>query len=326
MKNESMNFDLYKAGVVADLSFSIWGAATQLKSEDLGLENIPKDKISLGHKRLAKKERLESIWSVRNKACTALIQNSFSFPFGSARFVPYARLQDTVDKIKVFEKDFYFEVRKFLEGYEQDRHQMLDEYEVMFEEILSKKYSGNVLQLKKEIVLSKLRDKFPLKEDLGKKFKFELDLFEVSSPEFSKLGTDVALGKAEMESLYREKVSQKLDLFLEEVVSRLKDMVLNSVKKMKERTEKDCLSMKTITSFKKFAESFKSMDFVGTEIIQSISQLEEKLDSVSKSDLSNESFKESLNLEIKSLEESVMSVDIDKVLGRFKRNLRVIQH
>jgi len=326
MKNESMNFDLYKAGVVADLSFSIWGAATQLKAEDLGLENIPKDKISLGHKRLSKKERLESIWSIRQKACNVLIQNSFSFPFGSARFVPYARLQDTVEKIRLFEEDFYFEVRKFLEGYEQDRSQMLDEYEGMFEEILSKKYSGEILQRKKEIVLSKLRDKFPLKEDLGKKFKFELDLFEVTSPEFSKLGTDAALGKAEMENLYREKVSQKLDLFLEEVVSRLKYMVLKSVKNMKERTEKDCLSMKTINSFKKFAESFKSMDFVDTEIIQHISQLEEKLDSVSKSDLSNESFKDALNLEIKSLEESVMSVDMDKVLGRFKRNLRVTQN
>ena len=77
MKNESMNFDLYKAGVVADLSFSIWGAATQLKAEDLGLENIPKDKISLGHKRLSKKERLESIWSIRQKACNVLIKNSF---------------------------------------------------------------------------------------------------------------------------------------------------------------------------------------------------------------------------------------------------------
>jgi hypothetical protein len=323
---KTINFDLYKTGVVADLSFSVWGAATKLNPDDLGLDSLPKDKISLGHKRLTKKERLEAINSIRSKSTGVLWQNSFAFPFGTARFIPYARLQQVVEKINLLEKEFYSEVQVFLSGYESDRSQMLLEYETLFEDILSKKFSGEILQVKKNTLLSRLEQKFPSKDELRKKFKFELDLFEVASPEFSKISSGEALEKVELEALYKEKVSQKLDLFLEEVVARLKEMVLNSVKRMKEKAEKDCLTMKTIGSFRKFVEKFKSMDFVDTEIDNSLQILENKLDGIGRSDLNNSNFRNSLSSEIKEFEESVLSVDMDKVLGRFKRNLRVVEN
>jgi hypothetical protein len=325
-----IRFDIYKTGVVADLSFSVWGAKTKLGEDDLGLKGIPEDKISLGHKRLIKKNSFNLIYTAYNEAYLFFRRNSFEFPFGSARFVPYPVLQKLVEHETACEIKFYAAVEEFLAEYSVNRFQMLEEYDKVFEDILKqRKISSSNISSQKGALLSRLEEKYPSVDSLRKKFKFEFLIFEVSSPEFKVVDFEDALTKAkkleDLEKLYKEKVSQKLDVFLEDVVSSLKTKVLEIVEKLSERLEKGSVSMATVKAFQRFAESFKAMDFVDLGVDDAIASLELKLKDVQKNDLDNEKFKEALVQELEKIKTAALAVDDDKVLGRFKRNLRVIE-
>lgn len=330
MKKKQVAFDLYKTGVVADLSFGTWGAATKLKEEDLGLKDIPSDKISLGRKKLLKKDRFKEINSTLSDAYYFFRRNSFEFPFGEARFVPYARLDKIVEKMGECEKKFYESIEDLFKEYDEDRELMIKEYDLVFDEILNQRnnVSDSERVVRKEILLSNLKSKYPTIQELRKKFWFDFTIFEVQSPEFRKIGTDEAVEKSagfiKTQQMYQEKVSRKLDIFLEDVVSRLKKMVLDIVSKLNKRVEDDSIKMSSVNSFLKFAEAFREMDFVDSGIDKAIGELSKKLEGVDKSRLNDQKFIESLNKELEKVKDAADSIDYSKILGRFKRNLRVV--
>jgi|GEM_PF-3561856 len=331
MPKKTVNIDLYKAGVVVDLTFGMWGAATKLNEEDLGLENVPSDKISLGHKKLIKKERLEKASSIIVEARNVLARNSFAFPFGDARFVPYARLNHVVEKMNEFEKEYFKARDEIAEELESDRLEMLKEYEETFEKLLKQRngLSDSERQDQKQSLLAQLRKKYPSKEELKSKFRFEFVIFEVQSPEFKSITGAQALDKVEevkeLEKVYREKVAKKLDAFLEDVVSTLKGRILDIVTRLSNRVENDNVKMSSVNSFKRFAESFRQLDFMDLDVDRAISSLEKKLADVEKKDLSDVAFKQALAEELDKVKEAANSVDISKVMGRFKRNLRPVE-
>jgi len=328
--SKKVSFDLYKSGVVADLSFSIWGAATKLKEDDLGLKRIPVDKISLGQKRLIKRDKLRKVLSASYVAREFLRLNSFQFPFGTARFIPHARLNRVIEKMNECEELFFKNVEELLEEYETIRTEMLKEYDVAFEDILKQhnEIPSSERSEKKRMLLSRLEEKYPSREELRERFRFEFVIFEITSPEFKQLSNVEALDKvekvAEMERIYQEKVARKLDLFLADVMSHLKAMVLEIVDKLSKKLEKDSVKMSTVKSFMKFAEAFRAMDFVDMNIDSAIRSLEDKLKDVSKSDLDDAKFKAVLDKEVAKIKEAADSVEYSKVLGKYKRYIRVV--
>jgi uncharacterized protein (DUF885 family) len=328
-EKKSVRMDLYKAGVVADLSFSVWGAWAKLKEDDLGLSGVPEDIISLGHKKLAKKENLKEIDTVVHKARNLFKTNSFAFPFGGARFIPYARLQKVVAKMQEAENNFNMHKEVLFKEYPAIKEKMMKEYDEAFEKLLKQKStsSDEVIKEQKKKLLARLEDKYPTLSELRNRFAFDFVIFEISDPEFKRVSTDKALNKVlkldAMEKAYREKVSTRLDGFVEEVIASLKKMVLETVKKIQERIDKDTVKMSTIRSFKKFAETFREMDFVDMNIDSVLKALEDKIKDVDKSQLSDEKFKEIFAAQLNAIKEAAEGVDYDKTLGRFKRMLRV---
>jgi len=328
---KSVSMDLYKAGVIGDLSFGVWGASTQLKEDDLGLKGVPEDLMSLGRKRLVDRDRLKKISSVFSQARSFFRNNSFEFPFGDARFIPYARLQRIADKMEESEKKFYEEVDALVGDYDSIRSQMMKKYDSAFDSLLEQRagMTGEQQKENKKILLAQLKDKYPSKEDLKSRFKFEFVVFDVQSPEFNKVSAAEAIGKheqvLELEKAFQEKVARKLDGFLDDVVGRLKTMVLDSVKKIQDHLENDTIKMSTVGSFKKFAETFRSMDFVDMNIDAALKSLEAKLESVTKSDLDDKAFQETLAQELDKVKAAANSVDVSKVLGKFKRMIRVAE-
>jgi len=331
MAKKQVNIDLYKAGVVVDLSFGMWGATTSLNEEDLGLEGVPEDKILLGSKRLIKKDRKKKILNVYNEAKGLLYRNSFSFPFGNARFVPYARLNSLIEKMNVLEKAFFEARDDLIDELESNRVEIMKEYEVTFEKLLLQRngLSDAERSDKKKVLLSQIRSKYPSREVLREKYKFEFVIFEIQSPEFNPMTGAQALDKVEevkeLEKIYREKVAKKLDIFLGDVVSTLKSRILDIVTRLSNRVENDNVKMSSINSFKRFAESFRELDFMDMDVDKAISGLEKKLADVEKKDLSDAAFKLALTEELDKVKEAANSVDISKVMGRFKRNLRPVE-
>jgi len=328
-KKESVKMDLYKTGVVADLSFSVWGAWAKLRQDDLGLDNVPKEIISLGHKKLAKKESLKDVHTAIHKARNYFKGNSFTFPFGGARFIPYARLQRVATRMQEAEKIFNEKVEIFMAEYPNIQTQMLMEYSEAFEAMLRKVNNRTEAEIRtqKEILLNRIREKYPTVDELRKRFAFDFVIFEVTDPEFKSVTSEKALQKASkldaLEKAYREKVSNRLDGFIEEVVASLKKMALDIVSKMQDRLDKDTVKMSTLRSFKKFAETFREMDFVDVNIDNVLKSLEDKLKDVDKSQLTDEKFKETLAKELGAIKAAAETIDYDKTMGRFKRMLRV---
>jgi len=333
LKNGNGNsWSLYKAGVVADLSVSGWGSAAKLTPQDLGLTHVNDELIKLGKKKLLKKEHRERIDQIDSEARRYLDRNSFQFPFGTARFIPYSRLPEVLKKMEEFKAEFLTAIEEFMELYPKNRAEMISEYEKAFEDILSQHtdISDEEKREAKRRLLERLEDLYPVPEKLKRKFGLDFVIFEIEAPEFKSLDTEEAVDKAkismEMEQRYREKVSEKIDLFLEDVISKLKSMILESTSHMLKRLTDGNVSLKTVNSFKKFAEEFRNLNFVDYDVEVSLRKLNEKLLTVtSKEDLKDEEFQKKLKKDIEEITDMVTHVDVSKVLGKFKRRISMME-
>jgi len=326
---KKVDMNLYKTGVVADLSFSCWGARAKLEEEDVGLEDLS-ELIILGGKKLIPKDKMEKIYTSISEARGFLKNNSFEFPFGNARFIPYTILKKVSTKMDECGKEFWSGVQEFLSGYEVTRGEMLEEYDKVFENILKqRKIDQSCIPAEKKKLLDLLSKKYPTVLDLRKKFGFEFVLFEVDSPDFKTISSEKALGNVAIskaaEEEYKKRVEEKMDKFLEEVVSRLKAMVLEVVEKLKGKIEKESLSQATVKSFKKFTDAFRGMDFVNVNIDQALLSLEAKLSAASKSDLNDGKFHQKLSKQLDEIKAMADSVETDKILGRFRRGLTPVE-
>lgn len=330
--NENGGWDLYKAGVIADYSCSSWGSASKLTPQDLGLTHVNNELIKLGKKKLLKKEHREKIDQVDSEAYRFLNRNSFQFPFGNSRFVPFNRLPEVLKKMEEFKIEHKAACEEFFKQYPKNRAEMISEYEKAFDEILNQHNDVSDAE-KKEMrrrLLDRLEELYPTIERLRRKFGMEFVIFEVEAPSFKELGTEEALDKAklsaEMEEEYRKRVNEKINIFLEEAVSKLKNMVLETTSHMLKRINEGNVSLKTVNSFKKFADEFKNLNFVDYDIEGALRKLSEKLDTVtSKADLREAEFQEKLKKDLEEITETITHTDVSKVLGKFKRRISVAE-
>jgi len=323
-EKRDLKWNIYKAGLVADLTVSEWGARSKLKAEELGLaeKDIP-ELIRLGHKNLMKKEHLAKLRSVGGRAEYFLLANSFAFPFGNARFVPFNLVEKVIEFMNECREEHGKNLEEFLQDYDIQRAEMIEEYRIIFADIFRKMGNGDSLKMGR--VMERLGKKYPTKEELRKKFNFDFVIFEISAPDFRGVSDREALDQTqhymEISSLYKQKANERIDAFLEDVVSHLKAMILKTTSNMKKRLDGDDLSKNTIKAFIRFADSFKDMDFVGTDLDEILKAFGNKIKDLEKSELSDEGMKSRLQSEIAEIEEKATSLDIDTSVGRFLRRI-----
>jgi hypothetical protein len=319
-KKDSMRWNIYKVGVVMDLTISTWGARAKLNPEDLGFTDVP-EIVKLGHKELMQKERLAKINTIVSQAWAYIYNHSFAFPFGDARFVSTNLIDEVVARMNEFKEQFDEAVKEFIDNYEQYRNEMIEKWRTAFEDILTQQI-GFSSHIKKEGLLRTLINKYPTSQQLWGKFGFDLSIFEISTPEFTNISKRDALTKTEqapVEAIYAKKISEKLDTFLDDVVTRLRGMVLQTIGHVKEMNDAGNLGGRTIKSFLKFAESFRKMDFVGFDVDKQLDELSKKLVGAEKADFGSEDFKKELQSNLDEIKEKVVNSDV--ILGRFKRNI-----
>jgi len=320
-KKDSLRWNIYKVGVVMDLTISVWGARAKLNPEDLGFKEVP-EIVKLGHKELMKKERLAKISTIVSQAWAYLYNHSFAFPFGDARFVPATLIEEVIAKENEFKALFEAAVNDFVEHYEEYRAEMISKWNEAFSEILMKQ-DDFVSQHKKQMLLRKLDEKYPNVYKLQGKFGFDLSIFEVSTPMFSSLSQreakDGAVEHQTEEAIYAKKVSEKLDTFLDDVVDKLRKMILDTVSHVGDMSDAGNLGGRTVKAFLRFADSFRKLDFVGFDVDQQIEALSQKLSGAKKSDFTDKEFKEELQKDLTEIHDKVVNADV--ILGRFKRTI-----
>ncbi len=322
--------DLYKAGVVCDLSIHWYKGMIKLSYEDLGFDQFPETElISLGRKKLIQKKHIKAIYSIDMKTRAFLRKSGFAFPIGNTAFIPYKRLEAVVSTMQDIRGSFNKEAEAFISNYGIVRGEMIDEYRKIFTQILQEhhKLEGEKLEQEVERLLSRLVDRFPSESELRKKFMFEFLVFEIGSPDFGILDEGVAIDKSrlnrQLEEEYQQKVRTKVDGFLEDVVYELKQMVLDITGNMINQLDHGTMNKNTIKGFKNFAETFKQLDFVDVAIDAQLLDLQHKLDGVSKEDLKNEEFKAKLRENIDTVTTLARNINVDKVLGKFYRKITI---
>jgi hypothetical protein len=321
------DFNLYKCGVVADLTISKWGAFTKLRPEDLGLKTVP-DVVHLGHKELMDGESLKEIDSPGNKAQDFLYSNSYAFPIGFTRFIPYNILEAVLDKMDEYQKERGKAVKTFVsEHYREKREAMMVRWSKAFDEMLEKTNPGADHSVEKAKLMQKTEAKYPSETELEAKFGFDFVVFEIANPELKEISGEQAIDKAkvsrELTSQFREKISKRFDVFLDSAGSRLKGMILETTDHMKGLLSSGKINQNTVKAFGNFVQSFKRLDFIGydRDIEKAIADFEVKLNGAGKSDLSDEQFLTQLNKDIDQIKEMASRSDVSEILGKFKRRM-----
>jgi len=330
MEKKTENLNIYKAGVICDLTIHWYKGMIKLNPEDLGFDEFPETElISLGRKKLIQKKHIKNIYSLDLKARAFLRNNGFIFPIGQTWFVPYRGLENVLEKMAELRDQFNKETNDFINTYGTVRQEMIDEYRRIFTEILREhhKLEGENLDLEVARLLDRLIARFPSEATLRNKFGFEFLVFEIGSPEFKPVDEGVVIDKArlniQLESEYQAKVREKVDGFLADVVAELKGMVLETTGNMIIQLERGTLNKNTIKGFKNFADTFKQLDFVDVTVDVQLQELQSRLDGASKEDLKNEEFKSRLRADIDSVTNMARNINVSKVLGKFKRMITI---
>jgi hypothetical protein len=322
-----LKWNIYSHGVVGDLTISVWGSWSKLNPEELGMDEIP-EQIYLGHKNLMNRDWFSRINTAVSKASGYLYRNTFAFPFGNARFIPYTMVSDVVEKMNQCKEEFNAAVWEFIANFEGRKQEMLVKFREIFQEILMTNVHPLNVGLKDFVIddlVRKLEKKYPTTSELRRKFNFDFVVFEISTPEFKRIDGSEAIDKAQMNmevvGLYKQQVAVKIDSFLEDVCASLKSMILKTTEHMKERLHAGSLTQTTIKSFVRFADEFRKKDFVGLDFEKELEEFKSKIQSAEKSDLSNEEFKTKLQGDLDEMQKKVTSMDIDLVLGKFRRRI-----
>lgn len=328
MRERTIELNIYKSGVIVDLSVSVWRAIAKLNPEEVGLEKseVP-DQVYLGHKALMKREFFRETKSITFKAGSWLYQHSWSFPVGQCRFVSYATLPKLLEKMREAETNFNAAVDRMVEEYGPRRAEMVEIFSKMFDEMLEKVYpngNGDKAGAKRKL-MAKLEDKYPTVGNLRSKFHFDFVVFEVAPSEFRGLSTTEAGDKAVtgVQQEYREKITQKLDAFSESVINKLQEMVLDVTGKLSQRTKAGTLNMNTVKGFRNWIEKFRQLNFVGLDVDGALDELEKKLSETEQGEMSTKEFMDKLDQDINAIRETASKTDVSTVLHKYRRRIEV---
>jgi hypothetical protein len=326
-------FDLYKSGVVVDLSIGTWLASTRLDPKDLGLSTTSTTHrdhlIWLGRKRLVRKGDMKPIRKVINRATNHLYSHSFAFPFGQVQFVTFKKLEKMIQVMEESERDFWIAVDEFISNYDKIRAEVLEEYSLLFTRILREKgldeaqaaqraVDEDQLIVARDLLLKKLEEKYPSKAVLREKFRFDFVIFEVASPKFKGVTAGGAREAAESDQIFREKLDKKVDGFLDGVMGQLKGMAVEMVDYMSKRIDSNKVNFKSISAFQRYVESFKEMNFADWSIQGKMEELGKKLSGISETGMKDEETKRDLSDAVAELKKEIVGTTSDAILGEYR--------
>jgi hypothetical protein len=269
VSTENMLLDaLVQKGVLISVSVRYWRAQKKLNAEDLGLtrEQINDRLISLGHKRLVPKEKLERLALLEGRAHALVEENTFPFLDGIGHYLPNAKLEEVVGKLRDVQTEFEQEQRAFISDYSRLREEALQEW----------REAARSLPGDAERLLAVIRAAFPAADRLPARFSFDLRLFQISVPEVPRaelveLGTQQELIEARREAARRaqQEIEQSCRDFIAECVFSLREQTAQLCSEMLQTLETTGnVHQKTLNRLTRFIDHFAQLNFVGDEEMQ----------------------------------------------------------
>jgi len=275
MDNNHLLEVLTREGVLLNVSVRYWRATKKLHAEDLGLDpdNITERFISLGHKKLLPKDKLEAFALLESRAHALVEASTFPFLNGLGHFLPNTKLEEVTRKLNGLEQEFRQAQAQFLTRYADLRREAADDW---FQ-------AARLLVKDPERLVATIEASFPTPEVMERAFGFSTQLFQVRVPE--KLDVDL-VGAADQQHIMQareqaareaaEHISQGVHDFVTDCVASLRQQTAQLCEEMLEsmRSGKTGVHQRTLNRLVRFIDQFKQLNFVGD------SEMEAQLDRV----------------------------------------------
>ncbi len=270
---------LTREGVLINASVRYPRFHKKLSPADLGLspDQVSERLMSLGHKRLLPKEALASLALVESRTHALIEKNTFPFLGGIGHFLPNAKLVEVQEGLNEQSHNFRESRDRFLDDYRELRSRALDEWRDATRQIAKTYEEG-------ERLFSQIQCSFPHREQLERRFSFDVHLFQIAVPE--SLGMElvsfaeqqeVRLARHEAAASAARQIRDGVEGFVGECVVELRhqtaqlcDEMLASMRSGKT----DGVHQKTLNRLVKFIDDFKQLNFAGDK------EMEQQLDRV----------------------------------------------
>jgi hypothetical protein len=265
---------IFTHGNLVDINVSMWTAQKRLQADDLGLESDGvSSAFTLGRKMLIPAEVIAELRSLENKARHILIDHSFTFTFGGARFVPKKRFMEfvtAIDKIIIL---FDKKADELAANYLQYRQDMRQEYVAAAHEAytrafaLSKGIAIEETQFLNEFI-QRIEEAYPEASEIRGKFHMEYNVFQVALPDLTQASYEDLVDEGNkvkmLEETYRKTLYNKVNSFVDSITNELRGkatVVLTRLSESLAANKK--INEASLASVKNMIEEYEKMDFVG---------------------------------------------------------------
>ena len=252
---------LTREGVLINVSVRYWRGCKKLRPEDLGLkaDAVSDRLISLGHKRLLPKEATADLALIEGRAHALIDGNTFPFLNGLGHFLPNAKLEETTDKLRALEVEFWRAQEDFVAHYDRHRRSAMEEWQTV-----AAKLVPDPAQL-----VATIANAFPLA--LEKHFGFDTTLFQIAVPE--QLTTElitvaeqqqVIVARQQAARQAGEKIRSDIQVFVAECVASLREQTATLCEEMLQSIsdgKTDGVHQKTLNRLTRFIDQFRQMNF-----------------------------------------------------------------
>lgn len=271
---EALARSMMDQGVIALSTIRIWRAARLLKAADLGLpeNSVNAQLVSLGHKKLVLKERLQELLRIESRVNAMLASVGFSF-MKALHFIPIEMSNEVMEELSKHKADFAKERDVFINNYETIKQEALAKWEEEAQQFRDKGQAEVADRLLRSVEAS-----YPPKEELHKYFEFNVVFFNVVAPPAIELDLQALAAKvkdAEVVAEARSKlvreaqadVARQMSGFGAECAQQLRERFADLLDEVHETLgtakTRGGVSQKTLNRLHDFYDNFKKLNFAG---------------------------------------------------------------
>jgi len=267
--NNNLLSVLTREGVLIKVSIRYWRGCKKLRPEDIGLDpdDVSDRLISLGHKRLLPKQALQPLSVVEGRSHALVEANTFPFLNGVGHFLPNARLNEVMAKLKDLETEFWYAKTKFIEQYSELRESAAEEWKQMAKKLVKDP----------ERLLAVIEASFPFPQRMDRFYGFDMQLFQLALPE--KMSVDlvsmadqqeVVMAREQATQQAQAKIRRDVELFVSDCVASLREQTATLCEEMLQsiNTSETGVHQKTLNRLVKFVDQFKQLNFANDRVME----------------------------------------------------------
>lgn len=259
---------LTQRGFLFELKISQWSGRARLTEDDLGLSGLTQNDLHrLGHMQLVPKQELASISAIATRARVRLVDVSYQFPIGGARFVPVTVLASLMADLNRIRADFTQAVAAFGLKYETVAEQHRAAWRENARKINEERKLGAEWL---EAFESRLADAYPPQAEVVESFGMQWALFQFALPKGVRaqlVQSEQAIEAARLADEARTAVEAQVRGFVSEAALELRrragDLCAQVARSVQASGEK--VSERSLAPLRELIAQFRNLDFTGDE-------------------------------------------------------------